>query len=64
MITVLDANLLAQGQQPLITNIATGIWPNQVAVSPTTAKYEFRPEVQRQLRNNRSHAGRLNSLAE
>ena len=31
MITVLDANLLAGGEPPLVTTIATGIWPNQVA---------------------------------
>jgi DNA-binding beta-propeller fold protein YncE len=64
MVIVLDANLLVENQPPFITNIATGIYPFQVAVSPTTAKYQVRPEVQRQLHNNRSRAGRLNSLAE
>lgn len=37
MIAVLDANLLASNQPPLITNIATGILPYQIAVSPLPA---------------------------
>jgi hypothetical protein len=60
MITVLDANLLAGGQSPLITNIATGIWPYQVAVSPITAKHKVGPRVHKPPLENHGqpHCGR------
>ena len=64
MITVLDANLLAGGQPPLITNIATGIWPYQVAVSPITAKHRVVPPVHKQPFENHRQVGFSHSLAE
>lgn len=64
MITVLDANLLAGGQPPLITNIATGITPYQVAVSPITAKYRVVPQIHKQPAENRSQPDNGHSLAE
>ena len=64
MITVLDANLLAGGEAPLITNIATGIWPGQVAVSPTSGKYKVVPHVHTQPVENRNQSSFSHSLAQ
>jgi hypothetical protein len=57
MITVLDANQLINGQAPLITNIATGVFPYQVAVSPLTAKHRVGPPVSRPPVESRGEAG-------
>ncbi len=64
MITVLDANLLAGGEPPLVTTIATGIWPNQVAVSPITAKYRVVPQIHKPAAENRSQPAYDYSLAQ
>ena len=64
MIMVLDANLLAGGLPPLITNIATGIWPYQVAVSPTNAKHMVAPHIHTQPAENRGEPGYNRGLAE
>ena len=57
MIAVFDANLLVENQPPFITNIATGIYPYTVAVSPTNAKHLVAPHIHTQPPENRGEPG-------
>jgi IPT/TIG domain len=64
MVMVFDANLLAGGQPPFITNIATGIFPYQVAVSPISTKHRVAPQAHKPPVENHGQPGFGHNLAE